>query len=77
MLREIFDLERSWREGPAIFGAGRRETLAWLSENGYTDGHAHLSEWLSHAEDPSVEDWARQVREYFYSPDGVLLLGEL
>jgi hypothetical protein len=126
MLREIFDLERTWREGPdsgesdeyeqiyvtafllfligdpadscrlyaakfrtgdmdlgigfdaqAIFGAGRHETLRWLSENGYTDERAYLSEWLLHAEDPKIEDWARQVREYFYSPDGVLLLDEL
>ena len=126
MLREIFDLERTWREGPdhgesdefeqiyvtafllfliadpadscrlyaakfrtgdmdlgscfdaqAVFGAGRHETLRWLSENGYADEHAHLSEWLLHAEDPKIEDWARQVRDYFYSPDGVLLLDEL
>ena len=125
-LREIFDLERAWREGPdsgesdeyeqiyvtafllfligdpadsyrlyaakfhtgdmdlgigfdaqAIFGAGRQETLRWLSENGYTDEHEHLSEWLLHGEDPTIEDWARQVRDYFYSPDGVLLLDEL
>ncbi|MDG4832083.1 hypothetical protein O7627_22640 [Solwaraspora sp. WMMD1047] len=123
MLREIFDLERSWREGPdsgesdeyeqiyvaafllfligdpadscrlyaakfhtgdmdlgvgfdaqAIFGAGRHETLRWLSEHGYADEHAHLAEWLSHAEDPTIEDWARQTRDYFYSPDGKLLL---
>jgi hypothetical protein len=126
MLREIFDLERAWREGPdsggsdeyeqiyvaafllfligdpadscrlyaakfrtgdmdlgvgfdahAIFGAGRHETLRWLSENGYADEHAHLSEWLTHAEDPTIEDWARQVRDYFYSPDGKLLLEAL
>jgi hypothetical protein len=126
MVREIFDLERAWREGPdggesdeyeqiyvtalllfligdpadsprlyaakfrtgdmdlgigfdahAIFGAGRHETLRWLSANGYTDEHAHLSEWLSHSEDPTIEDWARHVREYFYSPDGALLLDEL
>jgi hypothetical protein len=126
MLREIFDLERTWREGPdsgendeyeqiyvtafllfligdpadscrlhaakfntgdmdlgicfdaqAIFGAGRDETLQWLLENGYTDEHAHLSEWLLHSEDPTIEDWAQHVRDYFYSPDGVLLLDEL
>jgi hypothetical protein len=126
MLREIFDLERAWREGPdsgesdeyeqiyvtafllfligdpadscrlyaakfrtgdmdlgigfdaqAIFGAGRRETLRWLAENGYTEEHAHLSEWLLHAEDPEIEDWARQARDHFYSPAGVLLLDEL
>jgi hypothetical protein len=126
MLREIFDLERTWREGPdmgesdefeqisvtafllflignpadsprlygakfrtgdmdlgtgfdaqAIFGAGRSETLQWLLENGYTDEHAQLSEWLSQCEDPRIEDWARHVREYFYSPDGVLLLDPL
>ncbi|RSM70081.1 hypothetical protein DMB66_09830 [Actinoplanes sp. ATCC 53533] len=126
MLREIFDLERTWREGrdsgesdeyeqiyvtafllfligdpadsprlyaakfrtgdmdlgigfdaQAIFGAGRHGTLRWLSENGYTDERAHLSEWLSQAEDPKIEDWARQVRDYFYSPNGVLLLDEL
>lgn len=126
MLREVFDLERAWREGPdggesdeyeqiyvtafllfligdpadsprlygakfrtgdmdlgagfdaqAIFGAGRCETLRWLLENGYTDEHAHLSEWLSQWEDPKIEDWARHVREYFYSPDGVLLLDPL
>ncbi|RAO61060.1 hypothetical protein PSN01_01896 [Micromonospora saelicesensis] len=101
MLREIFDLERAWREGPdpgesdeyeqiyaaafllfligdpadsprlyeakfrtgdmdlgigfdtqAIFGAGRRETLQWLLDNGYTDEHAHLSEWLSQGKTP-------------------------
>ena len=126
MLREIFDLERAWREGPdngesdefeqiyvtafllflvgdpadsrrlydakfrtgdmdlgigfdaqAIFGAGRHETLRWLSENGYIEEHAALSEWLSHAEDPEIEDWARTVRDYFYSPDGVLLMDKL
>ncbi|MEG3635444.1 hypothetical protein [Micromonospora palythoicola] len=126
MLREIFDLERAWREGPdggesdeyeqiyvaafllfligdpadscrlyaakfrtgdmdlgigfdaqAIFGAGRHETLRWLSDNGYTAEHAQLSEWLLHAEDPKIEDWARHVRDYFYSPQGVLLLDEL
>jgi hypothetical protein len=126
MLREIFDLERTWREGPdsgesdeyeqiyltafllfligdpadshrlyaakfrtgdmdlgtgfdaqAIFGAGRHETLRWLSENGYTDEHAHLSEWLLQSEDPTIEDWTPQVRDYFYSPDGVLLLDKL
>jgi hypothetical protein len=126
MLRGIFDLERTWREGPdsgesdeyehiyvtafllfligdpadscrlyaakfrtgdmdlgvgfdaqAIFGAGRHETLQWLSENGYADERTHLSEWLLHAEDPKIEDWARQVRDYFYSPAGVLLLDEL
>jgi hypothetical protein len=126
MHREVFDLERAWREGPdmgesdeyeqiyvtafllfligdpadsprlhgakfrtgdmdlgvgfdaqAIFGAGRCETLRWLLENGYTDEHAHLSEWLSQREDPKIEDWARHVREYFYSPDGVLLLDPL
>ncbi len=126
MLREIFDLERSWREGPdsgdsdeyeqiylaafllfligdpadscrlyaakfrtgdmdlgtgfdaqAIFGAGRHETLQWLAENGFTEEHTHLSEWLSHAEDPTIEDWARQVRDYFYLPGGVLLMEEL
>jgi hypothetical protein len=125
MLREIFDLERTWREGPdngdndeyeqiyvtafllfligdpadsrrlyaakfrtgdmdlgvgfdaqAIFGAGRHETLQWLLENGYTDEHAHLSGWLQ-SEDPEIEDWARHVRDYFYSPDGVLLLDKL
>ncbi|WBB50288.1 hypothetical protein O3597_07475 [Verrucosispora sp. WMMA2044] len=126
MLRELFDLERDWREGPdggesdeyeqiyvaafllfligdpadscrlyaakfrtgdmdlgtgfdaqAIFGAGRHETLRWLSENGYTDEHAQLSEWLLHAEDPKIEDWARHMRTYFYSPQGALLLDEL
>jgi hypothetical protein len=126
VLREIFDLERTWREGPdsgesdeyeqiyvtafllfligdaadsrrlyaakfrtgdmdlgigfdaqAIFGAGRHETLRRLSEDGYTDEHAHLSDWLLHSEDPKIEDWARHVRDYFYSPDGVLLLDEL
>jgi hypothetical protein len=126
MLRAIFDLKRTWREGPdtgesdeyeqiyvtafllfligdpadtprlygakfctgdmdlgtgfdaqAIFGAGTSETLQWLSENGYTDEHAHLSEWLSQCGDPKIEDWARHVREYFYSPDGVLLLDPL
>ncbi|MET7371372.1 hypothetical protein [Micromonospora arida] len=126
MLREIFDLERAWREGPdpgesdeyeqiylaafllfligdpadsprlygakfrtgdmdlgigfdtqAIFGAGRRETLRWLLDNGYTDEHAHLSEWLSQGEDPKIEDWATHVRQYFYSPTGVLLLDPL
>ncbi|TDC36984.1 hypothetical protein E1166_21090 [Micromonospora sp. KC213] len=126
MLQEIFDLERTWREGPdsgesdeyeqiyvtafllfltgdpadscrlygakfrtsdmdlgigfdaqAIFGAGRHETLRWLAENGYTDECAHLSEWLLYAEDPRIEDWARQVRDYFYSPNGVLLLDQL
>jgi hypothetical protein len=126
MLREIFELERVWREGPdtgesdeyeqiyvtafllfligdpadsrrlyaakfrtsdmdlgigfdaqAIFGAGRDETLRWFSENGYADEHAHLSEGLLHSEDPKIEDWAQHVRDYFYSPDGVLLLDEL
>ena len=126
MLREIFDLERAWREGldvgecdeyeqiyvtafllfvigdpadsrrlyaakfctgdmdlgigfdaQAIFGAGRRETLRWLSENGHTDEHADLTEWLLQSEDPKIEDWARHARDYFYSPDGVLLLDEL
>lgn len=61
----------------AVFGAGRQETLRWLSENGYTDEHAHLSEWLLHSEDPKTEDWARHTRDYFYSPDGLLLLKEL
>ncbi|MEU8611403.1 hypothetical protein AB0C29_25790 [Actinoplanes sp. NPDC048791] len=126
LVREIFDLERTWREGSdhgesdefeqiyvaafllfltgdpadaprlyaakfrtgdmdlgigfdaqAIFGAGRPETLRWLAANGYAEEHAHLSEWLSHSEDPRIEDWARHRREYFYSPDGVLLLDEL
>ncbi|WP_130507923.1 hypothetical protein [Krasilnikovia cinnamomea] len=126
MLREIFDLERAWREGAdmgesdeyeqiyvtafllfligdpadsprlygakfrtgdmdlgigfdaqAIFGAGRDDTLQWLLENGYTNEHAHLSEWLSQSEDPEIEDWARYTRDYFYSPDGVLLLDPL
>lgn len=126
ILRKVFDLERTWREGPdtgesdeyeqiyvtafllfligdpadaprlcgakfrtgemdlgigfdaqAIFGAGRGETLQWLLENGHTDEHAHLSEWLSQGEDPKIEDLARHVREYFYSPDGVLLLEPL
>jgi hypothetical protein len=126
MLQEIFDLERTWREGPdngesdeyeqiyvaafllfligdpadsprlyaakfrtgdmdlgvgfdaqAVFGAGRHETLRWLAENGFADERAHLSEWLTHAEDPRIEDWARHVRDYFWSPDGVLLLEEL
>lgn len=126
MLREIFDLERIWREGPdngesdeyeqiyvtafllfmigdpadsrrlyaakfctgdmdlgigfdaqSIFGAGRKETLQWLLENGYADEHAHLSEWLLKWEDPKIEDWARHVRDYFYSPNDVLLLNEL
>ncbi|MEU1395059.1 hypothetical protein ABZ403_03185 [Micromonospora zamorensis] len=126
MLREIFDLERAWREGPdpgesdeyeqiyvaafllfligdpaglatpvcsevppgdmdlglgfdaqAIFGAGRRETLQWLLDNGYTDEHAHLSEWLSQGEDPKIEDWATHVRRYFYSPDAMLCLDPL
>ncbi|RQX15368.1 hypothetical protein DDE19_19825 [Micromonospora ureilytica] len=126
MLREIFDLERAWREGPevgesdeyeqvyvtafllfligdptdsprlygakfrtgdmdlgigfdaqAIFGAGRGDTLQWLLENGYTDEHARLSEWLSQSEDPKIDDWARHVRDYFYSPDGMLLLDPL
>ncbi|MET8551736.1 hypothetical protein [Micromonospora zamorensis] len=126
MLREIFDLERTWREGPdpgesdeyeqiyvaafllfligdpadsprlygakfrtgdmdlgigfdaqAIFGAGRRETLQWLLDNGYTDEHAHLSGWLAQGEDPKIEDWATHVRRYFYSPDGMLCLDPL
>lgn len=126
MLREIFDLERAWREGPgsgesdeyeqiylaafllfligdpadsrrlyatkfrtgdmdlgigfdaqAIFGAGRQETLRWLSENGHADEHAHLSDWLSCSEDPTIEDWAQHVRDYYYSPGGVLLLDVL
>ncbi|WP_328421061.1 hypothetical protein OG470_04500 [Micromonospora sp. NBC_00389] len=126
MLREIFDLERAWREGPdtgesdeyeqiyvaafllfligdpadsprlygakfrtgdmdlgigfdaqAIFGAGRRETLQWLLDNGCTDEHAHLSEWLSQWEDPKIDDWAPHVRRYFYSPDGRLRLDPL
>ncbi|MBQ0897422.1 hypothetical protein KBX37_30895 [Micromonospora sp. U56] len=126
MLREIFGLERAWREGPdtgesdeyeqiyvaafllfligdpadsprlygakfrtgdmdlgigfdaqAIFGAGRRETLQWLLDNGYTDEHAHLSEWLSQWEDPKIEDWAPHVRRYFYSPNGLLRLDPL
>ncbi|MDY7084938.1 MAG: hypothetical protein SYR96_07510 [Actinomycetota bacterium] len=126
LLREVFDLEREWREGPdhgesdefeqiylaafllfligdpadsvrlyaakfrtgdmdlgigfdaeAVLGAGRRETLRWLSENGYHDEHAHLAEWSSHAEAGSIAEWARSRREYFYSPDGVLLLDEL
>lgn len=47
----------------AIFRACRHETLKWLSGNGYTDQHAHLSEWLLHAEDPSTAPSAsRQVR---------------
>ncbi|MEU8234600.1 hypothetical protein AB0C12_33850 [Actinoplanes sp. NPDC048967] len=126
LLREIFDLERTWREGSdygesdefeqiyvaayllfligdpadaprlyaakfrtgdmdlgigsdaqAIFGAGRQETLRWLAANGYADEHAHLAEWLSHSEDPKIEDWAGYVRANFYSADGVLLLDEL
>ncbi|MFI5495929.1 hypothetical protein [Actinoplanes sp. NPDC051859] len=126
MLREIFDLERGWREGPdngesdeyeqiyltayllfligdpadslrlyaakfctgdmdlgigfdaqAVFGAGRDETLRWLSDNGHTDVHARLSEWLSHAEDPTIEDWVQHVHDYFYSADDVLLLDAL
>lgn len=64
-------------DAQAIFGAGRRETLRWLSENGYTEEREHLSRWLLHGEDPKIEDWARHVRDYFYSPDGVLLLDEL
>ena len=64
-------------DAQAIFGAGRCETLRWLLGNGYIDEHAHLSEWLSRWEDPRIEDWARHVREYFYSPDGVLLLDPL
>jgi len=126
MLRAIFDLERTWREGPdegesdeyeqiyvtafllfligdaadaprlydakfrtrdmdlsigfdaeAIFGAGASETLQWLLENGYTDEYARLSQWLSQREDPKIEEWAGHVREYFYAPDGVLLLDPL
>ncbi|MEV1070558.1 hypothetical protein [Micromonospora parva] len=126
MLREIFDLERAWREGPepgendeyeqiylaafllfligdpadsprlygakfrtgdmdlgvgfdaqAIFGAGTGETLQWLLANGYTDEHAHLSEWLSQGADPTIEDWATHVRRYFYSANGVLRLDPL
>jgi hypothetical protein len=126
MLREIFDLERTWREGPdvgegdefeqiyvtafllfligdpadsprlfaakfrtgdmdlgigfdaqAVFGAGRDETLRWLEENGHTEEHERLSEWLSQAGEPEIEGWVRQARAYFYSPDGVLLLDEL
>jgi hypothetical protein len=125
-LREIFDRERTWREGPdpgdsdefeqiyltayllfligdpadsyrlyaakfhtgdmdlgigfsaqSIFGAGRPETLQWLIDNGHTEEHAHLSGWLSHAEDPTIENWAEQTRAYFYSPGGALLLDEL
>jgi hypothetical protein len=64
-------------DAQAIFGAGRTETLRWLLGNGFADEHAHLSAWLSHAEDPTIEDWARHTREYFYSPDGVLLLDPL
>jgi hypothetical protein len=64
-------------DAQAIFGAGRRETLQWLLDNGYTDEHAHLSRWLSQGEDPKIEDWAQHVREYFYSSDGVLLLDPL
>lgn len=128
MLREIFDLERAWREGAsadagesdayehiylaafllfligdpadaprlygakfgtgdmdlgigfdaqAIFGAGMRETLQWLLDNGYPDEQARLSEWLSQEEDPKIEEWAAHVRQYFYSPDGVLRLDPL
>ncbi|MEV4347456.1 hypothetical protein AB0J83_23620 [Actinoplanes sp. NPDC049596] len=123
MLREIFDLERVWREGPeigeddefeqiylaafllfligdpadslrlydakfrtrdmdlgigfdaqAIFGAGRAETLGWLLENGHAEEHAELLEWLRPWENLDLEEWARYKREYFYSPDGALLL---
>ena len=63
-------------DAQAIFGAGVSETLHWLLENGYTDEHARLSEWLQ-GEDPKIDCWARHVREYFYSPDGVLLLDPL
>ena len=126
LLREIFDLERSWREGSdpgeddefeqiyvaafllfligdpvdslrlyaakfrtgdmdlgigfdahAIFGAGRRETLDWLSEHGHAEEHDRLAEWLATSEDPSIEDWAAWTRERFYSPQGRLLLDEL
>jgi hypothetical protein len=63
-------------DAQAIFGAGGRETLQWFLDNGYTDEHAHLSRWLSQGED-EIEDWAQHVREYFYSPDGVLLLDPL
>ncbi|MGC4757027.1 hypothetical protein [Micromonospora trifolii] len=64
-------------DAQAIFGAGRGETLQWLLDNGYTDEHAHLSEWLSEGEDPKIEDWATHVRRYFYSPDGFLCLDPL
>jgi hypothetical protein len=65
--------DAKFRTGESIFGAGRRETLEWLLEHGHTEEHAHLSEWLE-SEDPKIEDWARDVRQYFYSSDGVLLL---
>ena len=126
LLREIFDLERAWREGPdhgesdefeqiylaafllfligdpadairlyaakfrtgdmdlgvgfdaqAIFGAGRDETLQWLLAHGHTEEHAGLSEWLRECGEPDLDDWARRKREYFYSPDGDLLLDPL
>jgi hypothetical protein len=45
ILREIFDLERTWCEGPDTGQSDEYE-------------HAHLSEWLSRWEDPKIEDWA-------------------
>jgi hypothetical protein len=126
MLQEIFDLERTWREGPdsgeddefeqiylaalllfligdpadscrlyaakfrtrdwdlgigfdaeAIFGAGPRETLQWLLENGYPEAREELSQWLGDSDNPEIDNWARSKRDYFYSPDGVLLLDKL
>jgi hypothetical protein len=126
MLREIFDLERTWREGDeygeddefeqiylaafllfligdpadsyrlfaakfrtrdmdlgigfdaeAIVGAGTRETLQWLQENGHTEEAERLSQRFSDPDDSEIDKWARFKRAYFYSPDGVLLLEKL
>lgn len=126
LLREVFDREREWREGPevgesdefenvylaafllfligdasdalrlyeakfrtsdmdlgvgmdaqAIFGAGRAPTLHWLLEHGHIAEHDQLSDWLARLEDPSIEEWSRAQRSYFYSGDGRLLLEPL
>ena len=47
-----------------------------LLANGHPDEHAHLAQRLRD-EDPKIKDWARHLRGYIHSPDGVLLLHEL
>lgn len=61
----------------AAFGAGRQETLRWLTDGGHRIERDELAAWLTTSEDPTIEEWAASRRGYFYAPGGVLLLDPL